>query len=155
MKRYLSVLFATLAIAGAVAVAAQDKPNFVGTWKLSDPAAPDQFTPSVITVAQDATNLTVTTAGQMGEFKTAYKLDGTEGRSPLDFNGTTIDRMAKLTWEGKNLILSVKSEANGQVIEFKSVWSLDATGTLSTVTTFPDFQGGGSPITAKAKYKKG
>jgi hypothetical protein len=153
MKRYLSVLFAALVVLGAVA-AAQDKPNFAGTWKLSDPATPDQFTPTVMTVAQDASNLTVTTVSQMGEFKTAYKVDGTEARSPLDFNGTTIDRMVKLSWEGKNLILIAKSEANGQIIEFKSVWSLDADGTLSTVTTFPDFQGGSTPITLKAKYKK-
>lgn len=65
MKRYLSSLFAALVVVGAVA-AAQDKPNFAGTWKLSDPATPDQFTPSVMTVAQDATNLTVTTVSQMG-----------------------------------------------------------------------------------------
>jgi hypothetical protein len=154
MKRIPSFLLVCVAVFGA-AVAAQQKPNFVGTWKLSDPATPDQFTPSVMTVAQDTTNLTVTTVSQMGEFKTAYKVDGTEGRSPIDFNGTTIDRLAKMTWDGNKLILSVKSEANGQVIEFKSVWALDADGTLSTVTTFPDFQGGPTPITLKAKYKKG
>ena len=154
MKGFVSILVALLTMSGAVGTA-QDKPNFAGTWKLSDPATPDQFTPTVMTVAQDATNLTVTTLSQMGEFKTAYKVDGTEARSPLDFNGTTIDRMVKLTWEGKHLILVAKSEANGQIIEFKSTWSLDADGTLSTVTTFPDFQGGPTPITLKAKYKKG
>ncbi len=154
MKRFVSILLA-LAMFGAVASLQEKKPSFAGTWKLSDPATPDQFTPSVMTVVQDKTNLTVTTVSQMGEFKTAYNVDETEARSPLDFNGTTIDRLVKMTWEGNKLILTAKSEANGQVIEFKSTWSLDADGTLSTVTTFPDFQGGSTPITLKAKYKKG
>ncbi len=154
MKRVLSILLVVLAVSAAAPIA-QGKPNFAGTWKLSDPAAPDQFTPSVMTVAKDTTNLTVTTVSQMGEFKTAYKVDETEGPSPLNFNGTMIDRVAKMTWDGNKLILSVKSDMNGQTIEFKSVWSLDADGTLATVTTFPDFQGGSTPITLKAKYKKG
>ena len=38
--------------------------------------------------------------------------------------------------------------------EFKSAWSLTADGALATETTFPDFQGGGPPITLKATYKK-
>ena len=53
----------------------------MGTWKLADPATADMFTPSQITVAQDATVMTITTTGQMGEFKTTYNVDGTEGRS--------------------------------------------------------------------------
>jgi hypothetical protein len=154
MKRVLAIVLLSLVVFGAAANA-QEKPNFVGTWKLSEPAAPDQFTPSVMTVAQDATNLTVSTVSQMGEFKTEYKIDGTEARSPLNLNGTMIDRLAKMTWDGNKLILSVKSDMNGQIIEFKSVWSIDSDGTLSTVTTFPDFQGGSTPITLKAAYKKG
>jgi hypothetical protein len=154
MKGFLSVLLVSLVVTSAVPTA-QKKPNFVGTWKLSDPAAAETYTPTVMTVAQDATNLTVTTVSQMGEFKTAYKIDETEGPSPLNFNGTMIDRVAKMTWDGNKLILSVKSDMNGQTIEFKSVWSLDSDGTLSTVTTFPDFQGGSTPITLKAAYKKG
>ena len=152
MKRTLSML-AVLAVL-AVAASAQDKPNFVGTWKLTDPAQPDQFTATQIVVAQDATLLTVTTTSQIGEFKTTYKLDGTEGRSPLDFNGQTIDRMTKATWNGNKLTLVTSSEMGGQVFEFKSVVSLSADGAMVIESTFPDFQGGGAPITAKATYKK-
>ena len=151
MKRILSILLVLVALTAAAA-AAQDKPNFVGTWKLSTP--PDQFTATQIVVSQDATTLTVVTTSQMGEFKTTYKLDGTEGRSPLEFNGTTIDRATKATWNQNKLTLWTGSEMNGQAFEFKSVLSLDADGSMITESTFPDFQGGGGPITAKATYKK-
>ena len=153
MTRALSVMFACLAQLAAP-LAGQDKPSFAGTWKLSDPATPEVFTPSGMTVVQDATARTVTTTSQMGEFKTSHKLDGSEAPSPLDFNGMTIDRMSKLVWEGNKLFLITTSKMEGQSLEFKSAWWLTADGALVTETTFPDFQGGGAPITTKATYKK-
>ena len=151
MKRILSLVFASLALAAAAA--AQDKPDFTGTWKLAG-EAPDQFTPSQIVVAKDATLLTVTTTGQMGEFKTTYKLDGTAGSSPLDFQGNTIDRTTKMTWNDNRLTLTATSDMGGQAFEVKSVVSSGADGAMVVETTFPDFQGGGGPITTKATYKK-
>lgn len=151
MKRILSLVFATLALAAAAA--AQDKPSFVGTWKLAGDA-PDQFTPTQIVVAQDATVLIVTTTGQMGEFRTTYKLDGTAGASPLDFQGNTIDRTTKMAWNENKLTLTATSDMNGQAFEVKSVVSAGPDGAMVVETTFPDFQGGGGPITTKATYKK-
>lgn len=153
MKRTLSILLAGLILLAAP-LAAQEKPSFAGTWKLSDPATPDPFTPTVMTVVQDATTLTVATTSEMGEFKTSYKLDGSEAPSPMAFNGMTIDRMAKLVWEGSKLLLITTSKMDGQSFEFKSAWSMTADGALATETTVPDFQGGGAPITSKATYKK-
>ena len=153
MTRTLPVLFVCLALIGAP-LAAQDKPAFAGTWKLADPATADMFTPTVMTVVQDGGALTVTTTSQMGEFKTSYKLDGSEAPSPMEFNGTTIDRMVKLVWERSKLLLITTSKMEGQSFEFKSAWTLTADGTLATETTVPDFQGGGAPITMKATYKK-
>ena len=95
MKRMLSIWAAVLVMSAAGL--AQDKPDFTGTWKLAG-EAPDQFTPTQIVVAKDAAVLNVITTGQMGEFKTTYKLDGTSGSSPLDFQGNTIDRTTKLAW---------------------------------------------------------
>ena len=112
------------------------------------------FTPTQLVVAQDAAELTLTATSQMGEFKTVYKLDGSVGRSPLDFNGQTINRATKATWNASKLALSTTSEMNGQTIEFKSVLSLSADGALLAESTFPDFQNGGAPITTKATYKK-
>ena len=155
MRRLVFALLACTIVAQAHAsLAAQDKPSFAGAWKLSDPAQPEMFTPSAMTVVQDATTLTVTTSSQMGEYKTAYKLDGSEAPSPMEFNGMTIDRTVKLAWEGSKLLLITTSKMEGQTIEFKSVWSLTGDGALATETTVPDFQGGGGPITMKATYKK-
>ncbi len=151
IKRILSFAFATLVLAAAAA--AQNKPDFTGTWKLAG-EAPDQFTPSQIVVAKDATLLTVTTTGQMGEFKTTYKLDGTPGPSPLDFQGNMIDRTTKMAWSDNKLTLTASSNMNGQAFEIKSVVSSGPDGTMILETTFPDFQGGGAPITTKATYKK-
>jgi hypothetical protein len=149
-------LFVVLVCAALIAgIAAQEKPNFVGTWKLSDDAAADMFASSQMTVAQDGNNLTVTSLGQMGEFKTTYHMDGTEARSPIDFNGTTLDRVTKTTWDGNKLVLMVTTDVNGQSFDIKAIWSLSAEGNLLVEVTHPDFQGGGGPVTSKATYKKG
>jgi len=157
MTRVLSILLAVAIVAPAAAAQdkpAADHPSFAGTWKLTEPAQADQFTATQIVVSQDTSQLTVVTSSQMGEFKTTYPLDGSTGRSPLDFNGTTIDRATKMVWNDKKLTLTTTSEMNGQTIEFKSVVSLGADGSLVVDSTFPDFQGGGAPITMKAVYKK-
>jgi hypothetical protein len=151
MKRILSIALAVVTLAAAAA--AQDKPSFIGAWKLAA-EAPDQFTPSTIVITQDGTNLAVVTSGQMGEFRTTYKLDGTAGPSPLEFQGNTIDRTTKMTWNENKLTLTASSDMGGQPFEIKSVVSAAPEGTMIVETTFPDFQGGGGPITTKATYKK-
>ncbi len=151
MKRVVSAVLVVFALAAWAA--AQDKPDFTGTWKLVGEAG-DMFTPSQIVVAKDATLLTVTTTGQMGEFKTTYKLDGTSGPSPLDFQGNMIDRTTKMTWNDTKLTLVADSDMGGQAFEVKSVISAGPDGTMIVETTFPDFQGGGGPITNKGTYKK-
>lgn len=153
MKRTLSML-AVLILIVVASAAAQDKPNFAGTWKLSEPAQPEMFMASTIVVSQDEKLLTMTTTNDMGEFKTTYNVDGSAGRSPLDFNGMTIDRQTKMAWADNKLTLTTTSDANGQIIEFKSVVSLRPDGAMAVESTFPDFQGGGGPITQKAVYKK-
>ncbi len=121
MKRGCSILLVVTAFV-AMAAAAQDKPDFTGTWALAS-EAPDAFTPTRIVVAKDAAVLTVTTTGQMGEF-----------------TATT-------------LALTATSDMNGQAFEVKTVVSGGSDGTMVVETTFPDFQGGGAPMT-KATYKK-
>src|SRR5215471_15684746 len=120
MKRILSMIVTVLLIAAGAA--GQDKPDFSGKWKLVGDA-PDEFTPNQIVVAKDATLLTVTVTGQMGEFKTTYNLDGSAGRSPLDFQGNTIDRQTKMAWNESKLTLTATSDMGGQTFEVKSVVS--------------------------------
>jgi hypothetical protein len=43
---------------------------------------------------------------------------------------------------------------DGNPVQVSMVMSLDPAGTLAVVTTRPDFQGGGAPVTTKRTYKK-
>jgi hypothetical protein len=153
MNRASSVFAICLALAVSVVVA-QDKPNFVGTWKLPADVQAEPFTPPQMVVALDGNTMTVTGTSQTGEFKTIYKMDGTEAKSPIQFNGDTIDRVTKAAWDGNKLVMTVVASVNGQSFETKSVWSLGADGALLIEMTRPDFQGGGGPITSKTTYKK-
>ena len=82
-------------------------------------------------------------------------MDGTEGKSPLEFNGNSIDRATKVKWDGAKLVLTTAVSFNGQTFETVQVWALDATGNLVIDSTRPDFQGGGAPVKSSATYKKG
>lgn len=153
MKRASTVLVAALALTSSV-LTAQDKPSFAGTWKLTSEAA-DQMTAPQMTVTQDAKTMVVTASTQMGEIKTNYNLDGTEAKSPVEFNGQSFDRVTKTAWDGAKLKMTVTIDFNGQTFETKATWALNPDGTLLVETTRPDFQGGGAPVTSKATYKKG
>jgi len=142
-----------LIVLSVAALAAQDKPNFAGTWKIVGDSG-DMMVAPQMTVAQDAQTLTVTASTQMGEIKTVYNLDGSENKAPLDFNGTSIDRVTKAAWTGAKLTMTVLTNFNGQSFESKAVWSMNQDGTLHVETTRPDFQGGGSPVTSTVNYKK-
>ena len=133
----------------------QTKPNFAGKWTLSDPAAAGgMMTPTTMTVVQDEKTITLTTVGQMGEVKTVFNLDGTEAKSPIDVQGTRIERVTKAAWDGSKLALTTVANFQGQSFETKQIWTLGADGTLTVDATRPDFQGGGAPVTTKTVYKK-
>src|SRR3954451_21515380 len=136
MKRSMSAVFVAVALLSVVLMG-QEKPSFAGTWKLADEAQADMFTPPQIVVVQDGVTLTVTVTSQMGEFKTIYKLDGTEAKSPIEFNGTTIDRLTKATWDGNKLLFTVTSEVQGQSFQTTGIWQLAPDGSLLTETTRP------------------
>ena len=80
--------------------AGQDKPSFSGTWKLVDPASPDQFTPTVVNVFRRH-RADRDDHGPDWGVETSDKLDGREAPSPMDFNGMTIDRMTRLIWKAQ------------------------------------------------------
>ena len=141
MTRACSLLAVGLALAGSVLIA-QDKPNFVGTWKLPADAQAEPFTPPQMVVALDGKTMTVVATSQMGEFKTTYNMDETEAKSPIQFNGDTIDRTTKAAWDGNKLVITTKFGENNQT----QTWSLD--GGVLTV----DRTGGRGP--SQTKYKK-
>ena len=156
MKRTHAIV--TLAIAGllSAAVAAQT-PNFAGKWAIvADPAAqgPGGSLGQSAVIKQDAGALTITRTTPMGEITTVYKLDGSESKNTLNFQGNAIEQLSKTKWEGGTLHVATSMSFDGNPVNVTMAMSLDPAGNLVVVSTRPDFQGGGSPVTTKATYKK-
>jgi len=161
MKRVLTAVAVTLATALTLA---QAPPNFAGKWTV----VPDANAAAgggrgggmggglgqEATITQDASTLTINRTTPMGNFTSTYKLDGSESRNTLNFQGNSVDQMSIAKWDGGKLNVNTKMDFGGNVVETSMVMSLDASGNLVVETTRPDFQGGGAPITTKATYKK-
>jgi hypothetical protein len=156
MKRAHALM--TLAIASLLTVAtAAQTPNFAGKWALvPDPAAqgPGGGLGQSAVIKQDAGSLTITRTTQMGEITTVYKLDGSESKNTLNFQGNAIEQLSKTKWEGGTLHVDTSMNFDGNAVNVTMAISLDSSGNLVVVSTRPDFQGGGSPVTTKATYKK-
>ena len=137
---------------------AQTPPNFAGKWTvIPDPAATGPGMGGVgqsAVIKQDASSLTVTRTTQMGEFTSVYKLDGTESKNTLNFQGNAIDQISKTKWDGSTLKIDTTMSFDGNPVNVAMAMSLDPSGNLVVVTTRPDFQGGGGPVTTTTKYKK-
>ena len=160
MRRALTAVAVTLATALTLA---QAPPNFAGKWTLvPDPTAAagggrggmgGGLGPEA-NITQDASSLTIKRTTPMGEFTSTYKLDGSESRNTLNFQGNSVDQLSIAKWDGPKLLVNTKMDFGGNVVETSMVMTLDAAGNLVVDTTRPDFQGGGAPITTKATYKK-
>ena len=161
MKRVLTAVAVTLATALTLA---QAPPNFAGKWTV----VPDANAAAgggrgggmggglgqEATITQDASTLTINRTTPMGNFTSTYKLDGSESRNTLNFQGNSVDQMSIAKWDGGKLNVNTKMDFGGNVVETSMVMALDASGNLLVETTRPDFQGGGGPITTKTTYKK-
>ena len=159
MKRSHTVItLAAVAIlvSAATATLAQT-PNFSGKWALvPDPAAqgPGGGLGQSAVIKQDAGTLTINRTTQMGEVTTVYKLDGSESKNTLNFQGNAIEQLSRTKWEGGTLHVATTMSFDGNPVNVTMAMSLDASGNLVVVSTRPDFQGGGAPVTTKATYKK-
>jgi opacity protein-like surface antigen len=158
MKR-ATTLAAAAVLLMATLVSAQAPPNFAGKWSLvPDPNAQAGGGRGGLgqsaTIVQDASTLTITRTTPAGEFTSTYKLDGSESKNTLNFNGNAIEQLSKAKWDGAKLIVNTTMNFDGNPVETSMVMSLDAGGNLNIESTRPDFQGGGAPITTKATYKK-
>ena len=145
-----------LALTAATATQAQT-PDFSGKWTLvPDPAAqgPAGGLGQSAAIKQDATTMTINRTTQMGEITTVYKLDGSESKNTLNFQGNAIEQLSKTKWEGGTLHVATTMNFDGNAVNVTMAMSLDPSGNLIVVSTRPDFQGGGSPVTTKATYKK-
>ena len=131
--------------------------NFAGKWAIvPDPAVQGGFggLGQSAVIKQDATTLTITRTTQMGEVTSVYRLDGSESKNTLSFQGNSIDQVSKTKWDGGTLHVDTSMNFDGNQVSVTMEMSLDAAGNLVVVSTRPDFQGGGAPVTTKTSYKK-
>jgi len=131
--------------------------NFAGKWAIvPDPAVQGGFggLGQSAVIKQDATTLTITRTTQMGEVTSVYKLDGSESKNTLSFQGNSIDQVSKTKWDGGTLHVDTSMNFDGNQVSVTMAMSLDPAGNLVVVSTRPDFQGGGAPVTTKTSYKK-
>jgi hypothetical protein len=156
MHHSRAALTLTLGILLSAATFAQST-NFAGKWAIvPDPAAqaPMGGLGQSAVIKQDATTLTITRTTQMGELTSVYKLDGSESKNTLNFQGNSIDQISKAKWEGGTLHVDTSMNFDGNQMNVTMAMSLDSAGNLVVVSTRPDFQGGGAPVTTKTTYKK-
>jgi len=156
MHRSHAALTLAFSVLLAAATLAQST-NFAGKWAIvPDPAAQGTFggLGQSAAIKQDATTLTITRTTQMGEMTSVYKLDGSESKNTLSFQGNSIDQISKTKWDGGTLHVDTSMNFDGNQVSVTMAMSLDPAGNLVVVSTRPDFQGGGAPVTTKTMYKK-
>jgi len=158
----------------AAGLSAQGKPSFAGKWTQDAPAGGAAaggggggggrgggrggggggFCGASCEIAQDATTLTVSRAGQDGAVtKTVYKLDGSESKNSVNMGGNAVESSSKATWDGSKLKIVTTTNFNGNARETTTVVSMDG-AKLSVATTAPGRQGG-DPTTTTSTYTKG
>ena len=141
MKFVTLCLALVVAAFGAVGLAAQDRPNFSGTWIGVGP----QQEIRELTVKHDGSTLSF--EGQPDVTKRTFKLDGSETEMSAP-DGKPL--LAKAVWEGKTLVVTIHFPELKQDIR-RLTWAIDADGQLVIVT---EFLGGKPEEPIKAVYKR-
>ena len=122
MKR--ATLSLALAIVFIAAAAAQDKPNFAGTWK-----SESSFNSWTIAVEGSKMTVTMTVAGNSES--TVYMLDGTPSKKILGNGGQQIEQISTSTWEGNVLVTTIATPTSTRT-ERRSI---EADGTMKIENT--------------------
>ena len=141
MKCVTLCLALVVAVFGAVGLAAQEKPDFSGTWIGVDPRQGIRE----LTIKHDASTLSF--EGRPDVTKHTFKLDGsaTEMSAP---DGKPL--FAKAVWEGKTLVVTIDFPELKQDIR-RVTWSIDADGQLVMET---EVLGGKPEAPVKQVFKR-
>ena len=126
MKLVTLCLVLVVAAFGAVGLAAQDKPNFSGTWIRVGP----QQAIRELTIKHDGSTLSL--EGQPDVTKQTFKLDGSETEMSAP-DGKPL--LAKAAWEGNTLVITIHFPELKQDIR-RLTWLIDAEGQLVMETAF-------------------
>ena len=140
MKFVTLCLVLVVAAFGAVGLAAQDRPNFSGTWFGVDP----QQGIRELTIKHDGSTLSL--EGQPDVTKRTFKLDGSETEMSAP-DGKPL--LAKAVWEGDKLVVTIHFPELKQDIR-RVTWEIDADGQLLMETEIL----GGKPEVRKQVFKR-
>ena len=153
--RFLTAVVSTavLTLFFAASALAQARPNFSGTWTLdpaSVPAAADGRgglnPPQQLTFTQDANTVTMSWTQNERKNTETFHLDGSESTTQ---SGSAM----RATWEANTIVVIIRADLGGNVMEQRRVLSIDR-GNLVIELTMPDPLGG-SPTIVRVVYKKG
>ena len=126
---------------GAAGLAAQEKPNFSGTWVAVGPQQQIQE----LTIKQDGSTLSF--EGKPDITKRTFNLDG----SDTDMSGPDgKPLLAKAAWQGNRLVMTIHLPQIKQDIR-RQTWALDADGQLVLET---EFLGGKPQAPTKEVFKR-
>lgn len=142
-RRWFLTAFALLVgVAGAV----QAKPNFSGDWKLNvdksdfGPMPPPTSMTMKIDHADPDLKVNTAMSGAQGDMTVDAKYN-TEGKETTNQFGP-MEVKSTANWEGDELVMNMKFDANGTEITIKGKWSLSADGkTLTQASHFNSPQG--------------
>ena len=135
-RRWFLTAFALLV---GVTGVAQAKPNFSGDWKLNmeksdfgPMPAPTSMTMKIDHADPDM-KVTTASSGEQGDMNVDAKYN-TEGKETINRLGP-MEAKTTANWEGDDLVLNTKLDANGTEITVKSRWSLSTDGKTLTQAT--------------------
>ena len=120
-----AILSAVLAIAVVAGGAAQEKPNFAGTWK-----SVDSFDRWTITVEGSKMTVTRTVAGNSDS--TVYMLDGTPSPKTIEGPNGPLQNVYTSKWEGDVLVTTITTSGPNPLVERR--W-MEPDGTMRLNTT--------------------
>ena len=141
MKFVTLCLVLVVAAFGAVGLAAQDRPNFSGTWIAVGP----QQEIRELTIKHDGSTLSF--EGQPDVTKHTFKLDGSETEMSAP-DGKPL--LAKAAWQGKTLVVTIYFPELKQDIR-RVTWAIDADGQLVMET---EMLGGKPEAPTKQVFKR-
>ena len=154
--RFLTAFVSTAALVlfAVSSALAQTRPDFAGTWTLdpaSLPAAPaggggrGVNPPPQLTFTQDADTVTMSWTQDGRKSTETFHLDGSEST-------TQTGSVMKATWEANRIVVVIRANLGGNVVEQRRVLSIDR-GDLVIELALPDPRGG-DPTVVRIVYKK-
>ena len=130
--------------------AAQQRPDFSGTWVMAVPAGTAGYE---LRVAQDATTLKTGHSSVSGQHDAEYRLDGEEAKNTLVSHGQEIVTTYRASWTGPRLTIEGRTVyPDGRNLEQQQTWSLDGEGRL--VIEIQESMSGGAPIKQTVVHRK-